>query len=238
MGYVDQALARGSEAVEMARSVLPRPSLALSLSLKMRVAALLGEDRLVADSAQEIYDLTVEQGFPFWRTQGLIYRGWTKIRQGELEDGLSLLREGAAAYRATGAEIWTPIHSALEAEAEARRGSADVALGILEEALQRARARGENWFEAELVRRRGLLFRNRDPATAEALFLEAIDIARAQQAKLWELRSASSLARLWAEAGRRVEAGALLAPIHAWYTEGFDIPDLREARELLKAVGA
>jgi class 3 adenylate cyclase/predicted ATPase len=238
MGYVDQALARGSEAVEKARGVLHRPSLALSLAVKTRVAALLGEDRLVADSAQELLALTIEQGFPFWRAQGVIYRGWAKIRQGELEDGLSLLREGAAAYRATGAEVWTPFHYALEAEAEALRGYADVASGILDEALRKARARGDNWFEAELVRRRGLLFRDRDPATAETLFLEAIDIARRQQAKLWELRGASSLARLWAEAGRSVEAGALLAPVHAWYTEGFDIPDLKEARELLKALGA
>ena len=129
-------------------------------------------------------------------------------------------------------------HQCIEAEAEALRGYADVASGILDEALRKSRARGDNWFEAELVRRRGLLFRDRDPATAETLFLEAIDIARRQQAKLWELRGSSSLARLWAEAGRSVEAGALLAPVHAWYTEGYDIPDLKEARELLKALGA
>jgi predicted ATPase len=178
------------------------------------------------------------QGFPFFRTRSLIYRGWANIRQGELEDGLSLLREGSAAYRATGAEVWTPFHSALEAEAEALRGHADVASAILDEALRKSRARGENWFEAELVRRRGLLFRDQDPAAAETLLLESIHIARGQKAKLWELRRASSLARLWAGAGRSAEAAALLAPVHASYTEGFDIPDLKEVRELLKVLGA
>jgi predicted ATPase len=129
--------------------------------------------------------------------------------------------------------MWTPFHSALEAEAKALRGYADVASGILDEALRKIRARGENWFEAELVRRRGLLSRDRDPATAETLFLEAIDIARGQQAKLWELRAAASLARRRRDQGLHAEARDLLAPVYGWFTEGFDTQDLKEAKALL-----
>ena len=93
--------------------------------------------------------------------------------------------------------------------------------------------RGENWFEAELVRRHGQLLQQRTPETAEALFWEAIGIARKQEAKLWELRAAASLAHLWLGQGRRTEARDLLAPIYGWFTEGFDTPDLKEAKALL-----
>jgi predicted ATPase len=113
---------------------------------------------------------------------------------------------GIAGYYRTGALTWTPLFHMIEAEAEVLCGHAEAALSILDHALQTSRARGENYFEAELMRRRGERFRDRDSSNAETSFREALEIARHQEAKLWELRAASSLARLWVETDRKDEA--------------------------------
>jgi predicted ATPase len=106
-------------------------------------------------------------------------------------------------------------------------------LSILAEALRTSRERGENWFQAELLRLRGQLLQGADPATAESLFEEALRVAKHQEAKLWELRAAVSLTRLRRDQARRAEARDLLAPVYGWFTEGFDTPDLKEAKALL-----
>jgi len=237
LGYPDQALARRREAIAEGREGNHRPSLAIALSTTARLLACLGDLRLLAQSADELVALATEQGFPYWLPQGAMYQGWLKVRNGEIERGLAQLREGATAFRAIGAELWTPIHYALVAQAEAIRGHADVALTILDDALRSSRARGENWFEAELVRRKGELLRNCDPAMAETLFREALDIGARQVAKFWELRAAMSLARFRRDQGGRAEARDLLAPIYGWFTEGFGTPDLREAKALLDELG-
>ena len=105
---------------------------------------------------------------------------------------------------------------------------------LLALALDTARASGERWFEAELYRLKGeLSLADGDQATAEACFLSAIAFAREQSAKLWEFRATTSLARLWADRGKRAEASNLLVPVYGWFTEGFDSPDLRDAKTLL-----
>ena len=122
---------------------------------------------------------------------------------------------------------------ALQADAEVIGGQPAVALDIVIEALGSSRERGENWFEAELVRRRGQLLQDRNPTAAETLFDEAIGIAQRQDAKFWELRAAMSLAQLRRDQDRHAEARDLLAPVYGWFTEGFDTPDLKEAKVLL-----
>jgi predicted ATPase len=108
---------------------------------------------------------------------------------------------------------------------------------LLAEALDAVSATGERWFEAELHRLKGeLLGLGGDQATAEACFIDALGVAREQSAKLWELRAATSLARLWAEQRRRADARELLAPAYDWFIEGLDTPDLREAKALLNAL--
>ena len=162
-----------------------------------------------------------------------MYQGWIKIRNGEIDAGLSQVRNGAAAFQAMGAELWMPIYRAMEAKAETLKDNTDVAMSVLDDALRSSRARGENWFEAELLRRKGELLRNCHPTMAEALFREAIDVASRQEAKLWELRATVSLAGLYADVGRRNEAYKMLAPVYGWFTEGFDTLDLKEAKALL-----
>ncbi len=108
---------------------------------------------------------------------------------------------------------------------------------MLADALGRVERSEERWFEAELHRKRGELLldacRNSAPAAAEACFHQAIAVARAQRTKSWELRAATSLARLWRDQGERSEARDLLAPIYGWFTDGFDTLDLKEAKAVL-----
>jgi predicted ATPase len=233
VGYPDQARTYHDAAISEARSQRHAPSIAQSLSMKARLLYLIGNAELLAECADALFAIAVDQGFPVWRAQGLIYGGWAKAAAGDADNGLSSIREGIAGYYRTGALTWTPLFHMIEAEAEVLCGHAEAALSILDHALQTSRARGENYFEAELMRRRGERFRDRDSSNAETSFREALEIARHQEAKLWELRAASSLARLWVETDRKDEARNLLAPIYGWFSEGFDTLDLKGAKALL-----
>lgn len=155
-----------------------------------------------------------------------------------MEEGIGLLRQGAAEFRTVSPETATSYYLYLLAQALAISGRTDEALPLLDDALRIVEATGEYRFIAELNRHKGeLLLRNGEPQAAEALYGKALGIARKQQAKLWELRAAMSLARLWLDQGRRAEARDLLAPVYGWFTEGFATPDLRAATDLLQQIG-
>ena len=144
------------------------------------------------------------------------------------------MRSGLAAYRATGAEMWMPHYVALLAAAHEIGGQVEEGLALLDEALQIVERTGERWFAAELNRNKGeLLVRQGHAEAAAELYHKALTIAEQQGAKLWELRAGASLARLWREQGRRGEARDLLAPVYGSFTEGFDTPDLKDAKALL-----
>ena len=149
------------------------------------------------------------------------------------------MRQGLAAARMTGAELFVPYFLALLAEACGHTAQADEGLRLLAEALAVADHHAERWYEAELYRLKGELLLAQSPhqhTDAEACFQHALTIARRQQAKSWELRTATCLARLWQRQGKRAEAHALLAPVYGWFTEGFDTADLQEAKALLDAL--
>jgi predicted ATPase len=151
------------------------------------------------------------------------------------------MRQGIDAYRATGATLLRAHFAILLAEALTQDGRWEEALGLLGDQIAAVEETGELWCAAELHRRRGqLLLKGTVPdfAGAEAEFLQAIDIARGQSAKLWELRAAVNLARLWHDQGRNTDARHLLSPIYAWFTEGFDSADLKGAKLLLDELSA
>jgi predicted ATPase len=184
--------------------------------------------------ADDLIAVAIEQGFPVYRAVGTIFRGCAKVKDGDVGGGISLLRSGLIAYRATGAEVWMPHHIALLAAACEIAEQIEEGLILLDEALQIVERTGERPMPAELHRHKGqLLLRQGRSEPAEGMFREAIEIAREQEAKLWELRAATSLARLWGEQGRRGEARDLLAPLYGWFTEGFDTADLKDAKRLL-----
>ena len=157
---------------------------------------------------------------------------------GDVAEGISLLRSGLSAFRSTGAEAWMPQHIALLARACEIAGQIEEALTLLDDALHTVKRTGERWYAAELNRQKGqLLLRQGHPEAAENLYCKALSIAQEQEAKLWELRAATSLARLLRDQGRRAGARDLLTPVYGWFTEGFDTPDLKEARGLLDELG-
>jgi len=178
--------------------------------------------------------VTTERGLPFWGVVAALYRGWVKIKSGDVAEGTSLLCDGLSAFRASGAVLWLPYFLAFRAMACEIAGQIEEALTFLDDALQIMERTGGRWIEADLNRLKGqLLLRQGRTQAAEELYHRALAIAREQQAKLWELRAAASLARLWRDQGLRAEARELLAPIYGWFTEGFDTPDLKDAKALL-----
>jgi predicted ATPase len=234
LGFPDQGLALNDAAVSEARRLAHLASLASTLSLGSMLLSLYGDNAVLGDQVEQLVAVSTEQGFPHWRAQGTIYRGLVKFKKGDVVEGISLLRGGAAALRATGTETWMPYYIALLARACEIEGQIEEGLTLLDEALQLAERTGERLFGAELNRHKGeLLLRQGQAEAAEELYRKALGIAQEQEAKMWELRAAVSLARLWRDQGRRGGARDLLAPIYGWFTEGFDTQDLKEAKALL-----
>jgi predicted ATPase len=234
LGFPDRALAQSNAAIAEARRLDHPTSLAVGLALGVRLLSLFGEIAALAERADQLAALADEQGFSYYRAMAAIYRGWAKIKNGDMAEGMSLLRSGSAAYRATGTEAWTPYFIALLVGACESAGQIDEALTLLHDALQIGERTGQRWFAAELNRHKGqLLLRQGHTEAAEELYHKALSIAREQEAKLWELRAAVSLARLRRDRRHRAEARDLLVPVYGWFTEGFDTPDLRDAKALL-----
>ena len=232
LGYPDHALEQSSAAIAEARRLTHPPSLAGNLATGIRLRLLVGNYAALSEWVGQLDAVTTEQGFPQWRALGTTCRGWLKVTNGDVAEGISLLRSGSAATRVAGA--WRPHNVALLATACEIAGQVDEASSLMDEALQAVERTGERWLAAELNRHKGqLLLRQGHDEVAEELYRKALSIAKEQEAKLWELRAAMSLARLRSDQGHHTEAREFLAPIYGWFTEGFDTPDLREARTLL-----
>jgi predicted ATPase len=238
LGYSDQAIKSINAATAEARRLAHLPTLANALGWRT-LLSLVEEDARLSEGGDELAAVATEQGFPHWRAFSTIYHGWAQVKDGDVAEGISLLRSGSTAFRAAGAQMWTPHNIALLARACELEGRFEEALTLLDESLQIVDRTGERWFAAELYRKKGeFLLRRGHPDTAEELYREAENIAATQGAKFWALRTAVSLARLWRDQGRRAEASERLAPVYGALTEGFDTPDLREAKALLDELAA
>jgi predicted ATPase len=240
LGYPDQGLARSHEAVTLAQQSAHPFSLAFALSLTAQFHQLRREVRLTQERAEAAISLAKEQGFPYWIAHSSLLRGWALAQQaGQAQEGIEQLTQGLRAFRATGAELARPYWLSLLAEAHGPLGEPEAGLTVLRDALTLVDTTGARCYEVEVYRLKGelLLPQNSDnQAEAESCFQHAIDIAQSQQAKSWELRTSTSLARLWQQQGKRQEAHDLLAPVYNWFTEGFDTADLQEAKALLDAL--
>lgn len=234
LGYPEQGLACISAAIAEGRKLSHPASLATALGLGCKLLPFDGDNEVLEEWADEMVAIISDQALPHWRAGTTIYCGWRKVKNGDVTEGISLLRRGLTGFRAIGSEMWMPQFIAFLATAHQIAGEVGEALALLDDALQVVERTGERWFAAELNRLKGELLLGRGhAAVAEGLYRQALSIAREQEAKFWELRVAQSLAKLRRDQGSRSEARDLLAPVYAWFTEGFDTPDLKAAKALL-----
>ena len=181
-------------------------------------------------------EMSAEQRNPMFLGFGTICHGWAQAAQDQGEDGIAEIHRGITAFRATGARTWLPYLLGLQAETYARGKRIEDALASVVEALELAVKTEQHCWQAELNRIKGevlLAVSSNNHAEAEGCFSQALDIARRQQTKSWELRAAVSLCRLWQLQGKVEEARKMLSEIHGWFTEGFDAPDVIDAKALL-----
>jgi predicted ATPase len=237
VGYPDMALKKIQQAQTLANDLSHAFSVAAASNFSAMLHHYRREEDAVGEHANVVISLCTEQGFPFYLAWGTIFRGWALYKQGDLLEGARQLREGLAAWRATGAELWWSHFLALSAELNGQEGQPEEGLSSLNEALVFIERTGERHYAAELYRLKGeLLLQLPGHTLAEVIecFQQAIEIAHSQQAKSWELRAAVSLARLWQQQGKQVEARTLLSEIYNWFTEGFDTKDMQDAKALLQ----
>jgi class 3 adenylate cyclase/predicted ATPase len=235
LGYPEQAAAAAKQAVLRARSTGHVPLTAFVSSVELFLATVFGAERepLAAD-ADEVVAYCVEHGVKFYELWARFCQGVALARRGPLERGIEVMRGAMEASEKINAELFRSLYLGYLAAAHANLGQPEVGIALIDEAILTAGNTGERLFEAELYRLRGeLLIGLGKTGEAETALLRALTVACGQQARMWELRAARSLARLWQAQGKRVQARDLLAPIYGWFTEGFGMPDLKEAKALL-----
>jgi adenylate cyclase len=236
LGYPDQALKTIEQAAAAGQEFGHPFTLTFALHFFTFLRAARREAHKAQEAAEHVIELSTEHGFAFWLAQATSVRGEAIAEQGRTEEGIAEMLKGLAAMHAIGFDGNRAFHLAQLAKAYSEVGRLDEALSTLEEALAEADQNEERKNLAERLRLKGeLLLRQSGTHAAEArtCFERAIEIARSQGAKWFELRATTSLARLLVRQGHRDEARAMLADIYNWFTEGFDTADLKDAKALL-----
>jgi predicted ATPase len=263
LGYPDQALAKSHAAFTLAQTspyTFVRATNCVALAYCLAWSRELQALQACAETALAY---SVEQGFPHFIGNFTIFQGWACAMQGNPAVGLAHIRQGLALYHTMGTGLYTPYFLSLLAEAYGKAGQVKAGLAALAKAFALMHTTEERWCEPELYRLQGEItlqqaglrchasrLWTRPTATipptqahtastdaeAEACFLKAIDIARRQQARSWELCATVSLARLWQRQGKDHAARTMLSDLYAWFTEGWETADLQEAQALLDAL--
>jgi TOMM system kinase/cyclase fusion protein len=236
LGFPDQALKLNQEAIELARAIGQPFTLTFALEHRAWLCnqCQLADEARVA--AEEEIALATEQGFAYWLASASLFKADSLVLRGQWREALPLLLKGLEDLRATGAGLDLTLHLGFLGDAYTQAGRFEDAGKALDEGLAVAQKSDERFYEAELLRLKGelLLAESDDQAAAEVCFRQAIDTARRQQSKAWELRATISLARLWQRQGRRDKARAALAAVYGRYTEGLATPDPVDATKLLE----
>jgi len=234
LGHIDQSRLRLEEAFAETRRLRHAQTLAVVLIFANFIDWITRSPEL-GRYAEELLAISTEHRFPLPLGFATAFHGASLTELGQAHEGLTLITQGLEALRATGTVLNTAIVLMWLAKAYATVGQPSNGLNCLAEAAQIIEMTDERCYEAELHRLRGdLLDATCDPSAAERSYHQALAVAKQQTAKLLELQASLSLARLWCKQNRRGEAHDLLAPIYGWFTEGFDMPDLKEAKALLE----
>jgi predicted ATPase len=240
LGYPETALADAEHALQYARETGQAASLMYALGVTSQTHILYGNYAIANALLDELASLVDEKKALHWKGLGTAVRGWLLYVSGHASAAIPILIGGITAYRATGATGSLPLLLSSLASAYAEMGKFEDAWRDIEEAIAAIEITKEKSFEADINRLAGeiaLKSPQLSAKSAEAYFQRALAVARQQQAKSWELRAATSMARLWRDQGKRGEARKLLAPVYGWFTEGFDTRDLKEAKALMEELG-
>jgi predicted ATPase len=242
LGYPAAARSDAERAIKNAREIGHDTTLLEALWRAGYQHILCGDYAAANAPVDELLGLADERGAPYWKALGTAERGWLFASTGKASDAVRAITLGITSLRSMErAALYEPNHLQYLAMAYADLGQLDDAWRCIDDAIDKIEKSTEKWVEAEVHRIAGeIALKSFAPDTekAENCFEHALSVARAQQAKSWELRAAISLARLWRDQGNPQQARELLAPVYGWFTEGFDTRDLKEANELLDTLAS
>jgi predicted ATPase/DNA-binding SARP family transcriptional activator len=236
LGHPEAALADSDLALEAAREIGQGATLLYSLAHASLTYLWTGNYAAANTLVEEVIALADEKAAVGWKAFGMMQRGSLLALTGQASNATQIMSSGIGAWRSTGSTLWTPWYLSNLARAYAGLGQFGNAWRCIGEAMTAVETTNERWCEAEVHRTAGeiaLMSPEPDAAKAEARFERALAVARGQEAKIWELRAAMSMARLWRDQRKRLKAYDLLTPVYGWFTEGFDTLDLKEAKTLL-----
>ena len=237
LGYPEQALAYCHKSLALADELSDPASTGFALNYAASFHQFRGDSESSLSCSQTSIDLCSKYGYEQLLGSAMVLHGWAVAAQGEVKAGIAQIEQGVHRWRATGAEVFTPYFLFLLADANSMAGNVEKAFALLAEALTAMWERDERRGEPELHQLQGDLFlRQGDVDIAETCYQQALQVARLQQAKSLELRVALRLSRLWQQKSRSQQSLHLLADVYGWFTEGFDTPDLQEARKLLNVL--
>jgi class 3 adenylate cyclase/predicted ATPase/DNA polymerase III delta prime subunit len=239
LGYPEAALADTDNALKTARGMGQAAALLFALGHVPFTHMHCGNYAAANAQVAELIAVAEEKGALFWKAFGMLHQGGLFALTGKATDAVHMITAGLAIWQSTGTIMWIPLYLSTLTRAYAELGQFAEAWRCVRQALTAVETTKERWYEADVHRTAGeiaLMSPAPDETKAEAFFERALSVARAQQAKSWELRAATSLARLWRDQGKRDPARDLLAPVYGWFTEGFDSLDLKEAKALLDAL--
>jgi predicted ATPase len=235
-GFPDQAIAGSHKALDKAEELSHAVSTGTAYVFVGKLRCLRRETKEAQKIAQTMIEYSTEQNLPFFGAYGRVLSGWALAEHGRSEEGIVQMHRGLAEWTATGSGFFVPLLLALLAQGYARCSKFEDGVKSLDDAFDAVRRGGEKLWESELHRLKGALLLSqsaKNEIEAEARFRKAIEVARDQSAKSFELRAATDLARLWQGQGKINDARGLLVPVYEWFTEGFDTPDLKDAKMLL-----
>ncbi len=241
LGYPEAALAGSDDALKDAREIGQAATLMYALFHSSEIHMLCGNSVAANAQADELVALAEEKGASMWKAAGMLNQGCLLVMTSKASDAVHMIASVVTALQSMGATMRLPSYLSYLARAYAELGQFDDAWRCIAEAMTAVETTKERWCEAETYQIAGEIAQilpEPDTAKAEAYFERALAVARKQQAKSWELRTATSLARLWRDQGNRDKARDLLAPIYGWFAEGFDTHDLKEAKALLDELHA
>jgi class 3 adenylate cyclase/predicted ATPase len=241
LGYPQAALMDSDRALRDAREIGQAATLMYALAHATRTYLWTGNYATANTLIGEVVGLADEKGASAWKAFGMMHQGSLLALTGQASNATQMMTSGISAWRSTGSTLWMPCYLSNLARAYAQLGQFDSAWRHIGEAMTAVEVTKARWCDAEVHRTAGeiaLMSPERDVSKAETCFERALVIAREQQAKSWELRAAMSMARLWRDQRKLLQASDLLAPVYGWFTEGFDTLDLKEAKILLNELAS